>query len=340
MKAAVLVKNGTGEEAFEIREVDQPIVTSGQVKIKVECFGLNFADVMARRGLYKPAPDIPAILGYEVVGEIIDIGEGVDEQWTGKRVVAFTRFGGYAEYAVTPLEACAEINDMDAGEAAAIAVQYATAYYMACDAIRLHPGDKVMIHAGAGGVGTALIQLCKLQGCEVFANAGSDEKLAYMKEQGADHVMNYREKDYAEEIPKITNGLKLQATFNPIAGKTFKKDKELIGPGGKIMLFGGSDRLGRKWGIFSTIGFVWRMGILLPIMLVAYSKSIVGTNMLKIGDRQPHVLNRCMNEVVRLVNEGKIKPHVGARFKHLDIGKAHDLLESRKSVGKVVVYWE
>lgn len=340
MKAAVLVKKGSGTEAFEIREIDQPNVGPLQVKVKVECFGLNFADVMARRGLYDAAPKMPCIVGYEVVGTICEIGRDVPKDAMGKRVVAFTRFGGYAEYAVTPYEACAEIGDMNASEAAAIAVQYATAYYMAVDAIRLHEGDRVMIHAGAGGVGTALIQICKLLGCEVFSNAGSDEKLNYMKEQGADHVMNYRSQDYSLEIPKILGDQKLQAVFNPIGGSTFKKDMKLIGAGGKVLLFGGSERTGKKWGMLSSLNFVRKMGLMIPISLVMGSKSVLGVNMLNIGDEQPHVLKRCMDEVIKLVKEGKLKPHVGAEFKHLDIGKAHDLLESRKSVGKVVVYWD
>lgn len=340
MKAAVLIKKGNAEEALKIQDVADVRPGQGEVRIKVECFGLNYADVMARRGLYDAAPKMPCVVGYEVVGVIDEIGQDVPKDILGKRVVAFTRFGGYAEYAVTGIDACAEIGDMNAGEACAIAVQYATAYYMSWDAINLYPNDKVMIHAGAGGVGTAVIQLCKLKGCEVFANAGSGEKLDYMKSQGADHVINYREKDYSLEIPKITKDQKLQVTFNPIAGSTFKKDMKLIGSGGKVMLFGGSERSGKKWGILSSLNFVRKMGLLIPIGLLMGSKSVLGVNMLNIGDDQPEVLKRCMTEVIKLVQDGKIKPHVGAEFQANDISKAHALLESRNSIGKIVVYWE
>lgn len=338
MKAAVLIKKGTGEEAFEIREVPKPTHGDSEVLIKVETFGLNFADVMARRGLYNSAPPMPAIIGYEVVGVVEDAAEE-GKHLIGKRVVAFTRFGGYSEYAVTLIDACTEVGDMDAGEAAAIAVQYATAYYMAFDATRLYPGDRVMIHAGAGGVGTALIQLCKMQGCEVFSNAGSEDKLAYMKEQGADHVLNYRTQDYAVEIPILTKGQKLQATFNPIAGATFKKDMRLIGSGGKVILFGGSDRIGKKWGRLSSLNFVRKMGLIIPIGLLMTSKSIIGVNMLPLADHDPKILKRCMESVVKLVKEGSIKPQVGGRYQAEAIGEAHDFLESRKSTGKIVVSW-
>ena len=340
MKAVVLSQKGNAEQALKIQEVPTPSVKKDQVKIKVEAFGLNYADVMARLGLYDAAPKMPCVLGYEVVGRIEEVGEGADQSWIGKRVVAFTRFGGYAEYAVTSKDAIADIGDMDAGEACAIAVQYATAYYMACDAVHLHKGDKVMIHAGAGGVGTALIQLCKLKGCEIFANAGSDEKLAYMKEQGADHVINYRKEAYDQVILKTAGEKSLMATFNPIAGSTFKKDMKLLASGGKLMLFGGSERSGKKWGALSSLNFVRKMGIVIPIGLVMSSKSVIGVNMLNIGDEQPHILKRCMDEVVGMVKDGQLKPTVGARFNINEVAKAHALLESRNSVGKIVVYWE
>ena len=338
MRSIYLSKKGTGEEAFDIKEVEKPKPNASEVQIEVECFGLNFADVMSRRGLYGDAPKMPFVPGYEVVGKIREVGEGVGKDWLGKRVVAFTRFGGYSEYVTTPLMACAEIGDMVAGEAASIAVQYATAYYMAKDAINLHQGDIVMIHAGAGGVGTALIQLCKMQGCTVIANAGSDEKLQYMLDQGADHVINYRKEDYLDVIPTLTKGVRLAATFNPIGGKTYKKDMKLIGAGGKVILFGGSERIGKKWKGLATFNFIRKMGLMMPIGLVMISKSVMGVNMLKIGDERPEILRRCMENVITLVTNGKLKPYVGGRFKFDEIGKAHDLLESRKSIGKLVVF--
>jgi len=340
MKAVVLTQKGEARKSLQIQDVPTPEPNSGELRIKVECFGLNYADVMARLGLYDAAPKMPCIVGYEVVGIVDKVGKDVDQSLLHKRVVAFTRFGGYAQYAVTKADAVAEIGDMDGGEACAIAVQYATAYYMTIDQINLYPGDKVMIHAGAGGVGTALIQLCKMKGCEVFSNAGSDDKLDYMKSQGADHVMNYRKEDYLTSIQEKLGLGKMQAAFNPIAGSTFKKDMKLLSAGGKLMLFGGSERSGKKWGILSTLNFVRKMGIMIPIGLLMGSKSVMGVNMLNIGDQQPHVLRRCMMGVIELVKAKNIKPHVGAKFGVKQVAEAHELLESRKSVGKVVVYWE
>ncbi len=339
MKSIFLKKYGKASEAFEIRETEKPTCGADDLLIDVECFGLNYAEVMARHGLYKPAPKPPGVLGYEVVGTIGEVGKNVDSSLIGKRVVAFTRFGGYSQTVVTDKNAFAEIGDMDAGEACCIAVQYATAYYMAFEMTNIHASDRILIHAGAGGVGTALIQLCKLKGAFVFANAGSDDKLQYMKDQGADEVINARKVDYELALKSKLGKEKLDITFNPIAGSTFKKDFRLVGSGGRVILFGASERAGKKFGFFSTLNFLKKMGIMLPIFLVGSSKSILGVNMLNIGDDKPEILARCMKNVADLVKSGKLKPHVGSRFKASEIAQAHDLLESRKSIGKIVVYW-
>jgi NADPH2:quinone reductase len=210
---------------------------------------------------------------------------------------------------------------------------------MAYESTHLFEGDRVLIHAGAGGVGTALIQLCKRKGCEVFATAGSNEKLTYMEDQGADHVINYRTQDYETEVKRILNGNRLDVTFNPIAGSTFKKDFRLIGSGGRVMLFGGSERSGKKWGVLSTLNFVRKMGIVIPIGTMMRSKSIIGVNMLKIGDNKPKTLQRCMQNVAELIKNNEVVPHVGAEFPVDKIAEAHALLESRKSIGKIIVKW-
>jgi NADPH:quinone reductase-like Zn-dependent oxidoreductase len=138
---------------------------------------------------------------------------------------------------------------------------------------------------------------------------------------------------------KFLKGAKLQATFNPIAGSTYKKDMRLIGAGGKVFLFGGSERTGKKWGIFSSLNFVRKMGLMIPIGLVMSSKSVMGVNVLRIADQDPQVVKRCLDGLVELLNNGKIDPQVGGKFSIDDLGEAHDLLESRKSTGKIIVSW-
>lgn len=340
MKAIFLKQKGAAETAFEIKETSIPeLRDEDDILIKVEAFGLNYADVMARHGQYKEAPPLPAIIGYEVVGTVSAVNTKENEKLIGKRVVGFTRFGGYAEYALSKDYGIAVIDEMDTGQALCIATQYVTAYYMAYVATNLFKGDRVLVHAGAGGVGTALIQLCKLKECHIVATAGSTEKIDYVKKQGADFGVNYRSSDYVSEVKNIFKNKRIDVTFNPIAGSTFKKDFSLIGSGGRVILFGGSELSGKKWGALSGLNFVRKMGFRLAIGLMMRSKSIIGVNMLKIGDNKPEILKYCLTEVTKLIQSGALKPHVGAEYKSTEIADAHALLESRKSIGKVIVRW-
>lgn len=336
MRSVVLVKNGSAANAFEIQELPSPAVPEGCVKIKVEGFGLNYADVMARNGLYREAPKLPFTPGYEAVGHII---EG-PEDMIGQRVLAFTRFGGYSEEVVTLAEAVTPIKeDTPLGEALALGTQYVTAYHAAYEQVNLFEGDKVLIHAAAGGVGIALTQLAKLKGCEVFGTASKSDKLEYIGKNGVDHPINYKTSDYEVEITKILGKERLDVAFNSVGGSTFKKDRKLVGTAGKQVLYGGAERSGKKFGIFSTLSFVNKMGLVIPIGLMMRSKGIVGVNMLKVADYKPHIMQRCMKCVVNLYKEGKIKPYVGGEFKAEQIAEAHQLLEGRDSMGKIAVKW-
>ena len=341
MKAAVLVKHGKVETAFSVQEHPKPEPQANQVLIKTEGFGLNFADVMARNGLYREAPPLPSVIGYDVVGRIEAVGEGLNaDDYVGKRVVAMCRFGGYAEYVATDHKGFAEISEeMDLGEAVALAVQYCTAWYAACEMVNLHEGDKVLVHAAAGGVGTAITQIAKWKGCTVFGTA-SEHKKDYCLQNGVDHVINYRNSDYLEEVKKILGpNDRLDVTFNSLAGKTIKKDRSLLGSTGRLVCYGGAERAGRGGGIFTTIRFLLNTGFVNPLFLMMLSKGIIGVNMLKVADNKPDTFNRCIRNVVAQAEAGVLKPHVGGRFSIDELQKAHTFLESRKSMGKIVVKW-
>ena len=340
MKAAFLVKKGSPHSAFEIRDTQQPQLDEGDVLIKVESFGLNFADVMARQGLYPDAPKFPGIVGYDVVGEVIEAKGSEALKLKGKRVVAMTRFGGYAELAKTTHLACAEISDdLPAAKAMAMAVQYVTAYYCAYEMVNLHKGDHVLIHSAAGGVGTALTQLAKLKECIVFGTTGSDEKFDYLKSIGVDHPINYKKSSYFDKVKAVLGESGVDVSFNSIGGKSVKQDKKLLAHGGRMVLFGMASRSGKKGGVFSTLGMVAKAGITSPMMYMLKSTGTIGVNMLRIADFQPKTMNRCLKAVVRLIEEGKLDPKVGGEFKINDLASAHELLESGKSVGKISVAW-
>ena len=338
MKAAVLIKNGNAASAFEIREVPKPEPGTGEVLIKVVAFGLNFADVMARNGMYKEAPPLPAILGYDVTGYIEAVGANVSEMKTGDRVVAMTRFGGYAEYAVTNATAVAIIPaDMDMAAATALATQYCTAYYAAAELINLYKDDKVLIQSGAGGVGTALIQYTKYKGCEIFSTAGNDEKIKYLSALGVQHPINYTTQDFESEIKKYTNSKGIDVIFDAVGGSSVKKGFRSLAAGGRIVCFGAADMSGKN--IFGKINAALGFGFYHPVMLMMPSKAILGVNMLRIADDKPAVIQRCLQEVIKLCNEGVFKPALGKSFNIADISAAHAYLEERKSMGKIAVLW-
>lgn len=337
MKAVFLVKNGNPEQAFQVRDTPVPVLLPNQVLIRTEAFGLNFADVMARLGIYPDAPPLPAILGYEVAGRIEDVGSEVQNFSKGEKVLAFTRFGGYAEFAVTDSHAAIPIpEEMDAAAATALATQYCTALYAAEEMVNLHEGDKVLINAAAGGVGIALIQLAKRKKCMVYANCGSDEKVAFLQKQGADLVFNYRKQDYFKEL-KAKN-IRFDVVFDSLGGRNFRKGKKLLAHGGRIVGYGAAEQLNSR-NILSRIALLFRFGFYSPAFLLMQSRSIMGLNMLRIADHKPAVLQRCMQQVVELASTGELRPHVGKVFNVNEIAKAHTLLESRNSIGKIAVKW-
>ena len=338
MKAAVLIKNTSANKAFEIREVELPEVKKGQVLIKVEAFGLNFADVMARKGMYKEAPPLPAILGYDVAGTIEAVGDEVFNLQKGDKVTAMTRFGGYAEYAVTNASAVAVIPaNIDTATATALTTQYCTAIYAASEMINLYKGDKVLIHSGAGGVGTALIQYAKYMQCEIFATAGSNEKLNYLKQLGVHHAINYNTQDFEKNIKEITHQKGVDVIFDAVGGKSVKKGMRLLAPGGRLVCYGASDISDKN--LFGKIKTVLGFGFYHPFMFMMPSKSIIGINMLHIADHQPQVIERCLKKVMKFSADGIFVPTVAKIFDVKDIGQAHEFLENRKSIGKVVVKW-
>ena len=339
-QAYQLIKNDVAEKAFKLSEIELKKLDNDEVLVKVSAFGLNYADVMARNGLYRECPPLPAVIGYEVVGEIIEVGNNDENQLIGKKVVAFTRFGGYAKHVITKKDAVAVIDSYDENKALCLATQYVTAYYMSNYITNIFPKEKVLVHAAAGGVGTALIQLLKLKNAYIIAKTGSDKKTDYLNELGVDEIVNYNKVKYWEKVQDILGKECLDVSFNPVAGSTFKKDFKLLGSNGRLLLFGGSERSGKKWGIFSTLNFVRKMGIVIPIGLMMRSKSIIGVNMLKVADYKPEVMGICLQECVKLALDGSIDPQVGAVYEKGNLVEAHNFLESGKSTGKIVVRWD
>lgn len=340
MKAVFLNKYGNSASAFEIKETEMPKAGKNEVVIRVICFGLNFADVVARRGLYPEAPKNPAVLGYDVAGVIHEVGDGVTEFTIGQRVVALTRFGGYAEYAKTNVAGVAAITDsIDYASATALATQGCTAYYCAFESVTLHEGDRVLVQAAAGGVGNMLVQMAKYKKCFVYGTA-STFKLNYLKKMGVDKPIDYTQEDFSKTISNHSPTQQIDVVFDSLGGSTFKKSFKLLGPAGRIVTFGGAEQInGNKTNKWDTIKMALNFGIFSPIQLLMTSRAIIGVNMLKVADYRPVVFKHCITEVVKMAETGILVPTIDKVYKVHQIADAHDHLESRQSIGKVVVEW-
>ncbi len=334
MKAIYLVKNGKTKDAFEFRDIEITEPAADEVGVIVEASGINFADVVARLGDYRDCPSLPTVVGYEAVGRVEKVGKDITSVQKGDRVLVFTRFGGYSQYVIQKENAIAKIGEeMDAGKALALATQYSTAYYSCAVATNIMPNDSVLIHAGAGGVGTALIQLCKLKKAKVYATAGSDAKLEYCRRQGADVVINYVKEDFSKVIKEP-----IDVAFDSLGADTFRKTYKMLNKGGRIVGYGASSMTDAK-NIFMKAKMGAAFGIYHPAQLLMECRSIIGINMLRVADYRPDILKYCMEQVIQLLHEGKINPHVGKMYKAEEIYQAHEDLENRKTIGKIGIIW-
>lgn len=336
-----ITKHGSAGTAFQLREEEIPQAKEGHIRVEVEGFGINFADIMARKGLYQDAPPTPCVVGYETVGRTMDdsIIDGAKVQ-AGTRVVAFSRFGGYSTHVLADERAVQPIpQDMPLGEALALAVQYCTAYHCAEERVSVFPEDHVLVQAAAGGVGTALVQLLKRKGCTIYGTAGSEEKLKYIQEQGVHVPINYRKQDFAKVVKEKLGKRGLDIVFDSLGGKSFSDGFKSLGKGGRIVGFGAAEQIDGGLQIINQLKLAANFGLYSPIQLLMNSRAMIGVNMLHIADDRPEVLARTMKAVVELWKTGEIKPVVGGEFSAEELAEAHEFVEGRKSVGKVAVRW-
>lgn len=338
MRAWTLIAHGAPERVLRLQQHRRPDPAPGQVRIRCEGFGLNYADVMAVRGLYREAPPLPSVLGYEVVGVVDALGEGTSPALLGQRVVAFARFGGYAEYAVTDQRALLPIPPtLPMGVAAAMATQGCTAWYAARILCPLRKGERVLIHAAAGGVGQWLVQLALHAGCEVYAVVGGRMKADHLHALGVQHVIDRQVSDPHRVLRERLGGHRFDVSFNAVGGSTFTGDMRLLGTGGRIVLYGGSQRAAT--GTFGTLRFVWRMGLVVPILLMMRGRSILGINMLRIAEHHPDIIAECLAGIKAAHDGGGYAIHVHGVFHADQLPEALKQLASGKSSGKIVVRW-
>jgi NADPH:quinone reductase-like Zn-dependent oxidoreductase len=341
MRAVVIPRHG-GPEVLEVRERPDPQVAPGEIRIAVEAAGINFADLMARTGMYPDAPKPPTVVGYEVAGRVETIGDGVEGFAVGDRVMAATRFGGYAELVSVTAASVVRLPDsLGYEQGAAFPVNYATAYAGVVVMGGLRAGDRLLIHAAAGGVGIAATQIARGRGAEIFGTASAGKHEA-IRAQGVDHAIDYRNEDFEAVVDRITGGEGIDIAFDAIGPSSFRRDYRLLRPGGRLVCYGLSEvQSGDRRSIPSAVRSLaamttstmpwWKsMGIMNE------NKGVFGLNMLHWWDAEGD-MSRAIDPLMTELEEGTLSPVVAEAFPFDRAADAHRFIHERRNVGKVVL---
>ena len=338
MKALVIPKAGP-PDVLRIEDRPDPEPGAGEVRVRVRAAGINFADLMARQGMYPDAPDLPAVVGYEFAGEVESLGDGVDDLQVGQRVLGGARFGSYAELVVTRHENVVPLpDDWSFEEGAALPVNYMTAYAGLVRFGSLRKGERVLIHAAAGGVGIAATQIAKLEGAGEIYGTASPGKHDAIKGFGVDHPIDYTSQDFAKEVRRISGEkTPLDIVMDAVGGASFRKGYGLLRAGGRLVMFGASSVTpGEKRDIKAIAKMLATTPVFHPMQLMPASKAVIGLNMLTLWD-EFQTLDEYLEPLRKWIDEGKIRPVVAEAFPLERGADAHRFMQERKNTGKVVL---
>jgi NADPH:quinone reductase-like Zn-dependent oxidoreductase len=321
VRAVVITKTGP-PEVLQVQERPDPQPGPGHVAIDVRAAGVNFADTMARVGLYPDAPKLPAVVGYEVAGTVVG---------TGERVMAGTRFGGYASRVVAREDDVVPLPDrLSFEQGAAIPVNYSTAWAGLIRYGSLQAGERVLIHAAAGGVGIAATQIAKRYGAEVYGTASASKHDA-IRALGVDVAVDYRADGWEKGLPRF------DMIMDAVGGPSFRTSYRLLNPGGRLIAFGASSvTSGEKRNPLVAIRAAVRMPRFNLIKQMSASKSVLGLNMLTLWDHAG-TLKPWIDPLIALIEDGTIQPVVAEAVPFDRAADAHRILAQRRNVGKVVL---
>jgi NADPH2:quinone reductase len=323
-----------GPERLTLRERPDPRLAPGEVLVRTAAIGLNFADLFVRSGDYPRTPETPFVPGMEVSGTIEALGEGVASLTLGQRVVAVPLFGGHAEKVAVAASRVFPLPDgVDLVEAAAVPVVFLTAWYL-CARAEVAAGDRVVVTAAAGGVGTALLQLLALRQARALALVGSEGKRAVCRELGARETGLY---DDAEALVDRAFDGKADAVADAIGGRLFRRLWKRLGPAGRYVLYGFAAASGAS-GVakLTAARELLAMGFLSPYSFVQSCRTLIGFNLSLLPDRTGE-LRRAAEEILGLWKLGRIRPILGPKFPFERLPDAHRTLAGRGTTGKVVI---
>ncbi len=337
MRAILLRKSGPPSR-LTVAECPTPAPQGDEVRVRVRVIGVNYAETLSRRGLYQWAPPRPYIPGMEAYGEVEAIGPEARHRRIGDRVMVGAQHGCYAEQVcVSEHQAFPAFAGFSPEESAAFPVNYFTAWVALVEMARLRSGDRVLIHSAAGGVGTAAVQIAKRFGCVVYGTASTDVKLALLRRLGVDLAVNYVDRDFEAEIRAATGGAGVDVVLELVGGEVFRKSVALLAPLGRVVVAGVAGIELQKWNLLSW----WRAWRFLPKAdvrdLAVRSHGLLATH---VGYLLPHRerLIHLWAALASFVQQHGVRPVVGTVLDGLpEIAHAHALMESRRSLGKIVV---
>jgi synaptic vesicle membrane protein VAT-1 len=326
-------------EALVVKEVPDPEPQAGEVRIRVEASGVNFADIMGRMGIYPDLPPLPVVVGYEVGGRVDVVGASVDPVWLGRDVFALTRFGGYSDVVCVPQkQVFARPSDMTAEEGAALPVNYLTAWQLVVVMGGLKRGETVLIHSAGGGVGIAATQIALHIGARVIGVA-SASKHAELRALGIDHLIDQRSEDFQARTREITAGRGVELVLDAVGGDSLKKGYRLLAPTGRLGTFGVSSAANAKQrdllNIFKTLASTPWLAFT-PVALLNANKGVFGVNL---GHMWGEVdrMRGWMDDLLDLRNKGVVRPKIARTFRFDEAPQAHHFIQDRKNVGKVLL---
>lgn len=324
-------------EVLELREAPDPEPQAGEVRIRVAASGINFADLTARMGMYPDMPPIPCVVGYEVAGRIDRCGDGVENLREGDAVVALTRFGGYSDVVCVPQGQIVPVPDgIELVSAAAVPVNYLTAWLMLIELGNLRPYHTVLVHAVAGGVGQAALQICKLRGATVIGTA-SASKHARLREVGLDHCIDYTNQDFEAEVMRVTEGRGVDIVLDAVGGESYAKSYRCLRHCGRMFMFGASSFApSDRFRLLPIIKGFLRTPKFKPFHMLDNNRGVFGVNLGHLWheiDRLGYVFR----EVMQHVGDGKLVPVIDCEFGFEESAAAHAYLQGRNNFGKVLL---
>ena len=326
-------------EVLELREAPDPQPTSGEVRIRVEAAGVNFADILGRLGIYPDLPAMPVVVGYEVAGRVDRVGNAVASDWEGRDVLALTRFGGYSDTVCVPeRQVAVRPEGMSAEVGAAMPVNYLTAYQLVCVMGGLRKGETALVHSAGGGVGIAAIQLAKHAGARIIGTASSG-KHEILKELGVDHCIDYRTEDFEQRVKEITDGAGVELVLDAIGGASFKKSYRCLAPTGRLGMFGmSSAATGKDRSLLAFLRMAATMPWLqfTPLALMNQNKGVFGVNLGRLWGETDRVA-QWLEVLLGLFRTGAVQPVIAKTFSFDQAAQAHHYIQDRKNIGKVVL---